>query len=287
MSKYKMAKYYSMDLNKLDDPLQSSEFLLSDYAFTYKMRVLLSMPEEAVEYYINMRILESRLENSGQPLLARVVRWRSFYTLPGDEIEDALQWTNGFISAEIAICRVVQRERYLIEEANALSKSVATSSGSTNTTEEKTALGRYEIELERLNNQYWSLLGETTELEGEKPAGVFGKAFDTLREDPDWYVCPWLRHNCADRGGCCGRSCGCCEDPARGHCTSQCGCCVRTQGRIDVDDATGHEEDFRFVDYAASTPRYMARVNRAYIWGVSFIEEQGLGGYIEDAVDIR
>lgn len=60
----------------------------------------------------------------------------------------------------------------------------------------------------------------------------------------------WWRlkiRSCVDIGGCCSRSCGCCEKPLRehlqptdgggrevvgvyGHCTSECACCIQHQG---------------------------------------------------------
>ncbi|KAL5341989.1 hypothetical protein BJX70DRAFT_357508 [Aspergillus crustosus] len=68
-----------------------------------------------------------------------------------------------------------------------------------------------------------------------------------------WY---YQRQACADRGGCCARTCGCCEkmlhqyqsrnfrlDPKNGeywrklygHCTSECACCVITHGIYEPD----------------------------------------------------
>ena len=61
--------------------------------------------------------------------------------------------------------------------------------------------------------------------------------YETIRKDPKWYMRKELVKDCADRGGCCGRDCGCCALRARhfykkgvGHCTVECGCCVGFRG---------------------------------------------------------
>ncbi|KAJ5489477.1 hypothetical protein N7539_004367 [Penicillium diatomitis] len=59
----------------------------------------------------------------------------------------------------------------------------------------------------------------------------------SIRNDPMWYMKESLVKDCADRGGCCGRNCGCCELRARhtyetgiGHCTVECSCCFEFRG---------------------------------------------------------
>lgn len=59
------------------------------------------------------------------------------------------------------------------------------------------------------------------------------RAFDLWRSHPYWYLHKTLIDDCATRGGCCGRACGCCRNrklpPQRrsavGHCTLECLCC--------------------------------------------------------------
>ncbi|KAL4913688.1 hypothetical protein BDW62DRAFT_192121 [Aspergillus aurantiobrunneus] len=85
-----------------------------------------------------------------------------------------------------------------------------------------------------------------------KPSGGKIIEFDLHRRTKDeqgrsaaWYA---QRLKCAERGGCCGRTCGCCESPIReyfvpgdgegerqgsgvySHCTTECGCCIQNQG---------------------------------------------------------
>lgn len=61
--------------------------------------------------------------------------------------------------------------------------------------------------------------------------------YETIRKDPKWYMRKELVKDCADRGGCCGRDCGCCTLRAKhsykkgvGHCTVECFCCVGFRG---------------------------------------------------------
>ncbi|KAJ5246543.1 hypothetical protein N7468_001526 [Penicillium chermesinum] len=61
--------------------------------------------------------------------------------------------------------------------------------------------------------------------------------YEAIRKDPKWYMRKELVKDCADRGGCCGRDCGCCASRAKhyyikgiGHCTVECFCCVGFRG---------------------------------------------------------
>lgn len=59
-----------------------------------------------------------------------------------------------------------------------------------------------------------------------------------LKENPKWYMQKEPTRDCAGRGGCCGRGCGCCEkrestpggNMGVGHCTTGCGCCSNFWG---------------------------------------------------------
>lgn len=57
-------------------------------------------------------------------------------------------------------------------------------------------------------------------------------SYQELRRDPLWYMREEMVDDCADRGGCCSRGCGCCSrrslsenTKTRGHCTMECWCC--------------------------------------------------------------
>jgi hypothetical protein len=75
-------------------------------------------------------------------------------------------------------------------------------------------------------------------LEASLLNGPVTRAYSKNRENPRWYLHKELRNDCAGKGGCCGRDCGCCQNrpiiPGRvkgvGHCTLECGCCNRNRG---------------------------------------------------------
>lgn len=180
---------------------------------------------------------------------------------------------------------------YLEEETNALQKSVALEeAGDKNERATETAqIMEYESQLHDLNQEYWDFCRLSGEVEGELPAGILRRAFKSCRADPEWYFCPWMRENCAKRGGCCGRDCGCCEmgpstncQWSRGHCTRACGCCFRTQKRSGKDAYSEkcRDEDYSF-DIISRESQYSACLNRAYIWRLSFLDELDLCGFFE------
>ena len=55
-----------------------------------------------------------------------------------------------------------------------------------------------------------------------------------------------------------------------------CGCCIRTQGRKDINAAQCELEELNSFRIAYYMTQYSARVNRAYIWGLSFMDELDL-----------
>jgi hypothetical protein len=66
----------------------------------------------------------------------------------------------------------------------------------------------------------------------------------------------YLVQDCAGKGGCCGRDCGCCINrPADldtrklgvGHCTVECGCCNKARGfELTEDEKKAYDKRFNF-----------------------------------------
>ena len=139
----------------------------------------------------------------------------------------------------------------------------------------------YDQKIEELDTRYWENQRLTWKLEGNLPLGFMTKAFKQCRANMDWYLCSWMRQDCAGRGGCCGRGCGCCAKIAkhcgrrRGHCTSSCQCCAQAQGRLTGKHGKLSDmDDFPF-DVVKNDSPYSERIFRAYIWGLSFLTEMG------------
>lgn len=79
------------------------------------------------------------------------------------------------------------------------------------------------------------------------PADSTARGLDLWRSHPTWYLHRVLREDCANRRGCCARTCGCCLLPPRpnrahgaGRCTVDCGCCRKTRGFSLAEE----DEDF-------------------------------------------
>jgi hypothetical protein len=95
--------------------------------------------------------------------------------------------------------------------------------------------------------RYWRLI--QTAYNHDLPDGPWSREYvaELKREKwlaekanlPDRSLLPWRVMKCIEKGGCCGRKCGCCTRPRAAtafegdvyaHCTSMCDCCFRTGG---------------------------------------------------------
>ena len=302
-------------IGKIKDPLELTNVLLSDWPFGDKARILGLLPKKAIGNKVGMELLELQLEEFGHFQVAQVLRWILFWNLPRHRIKLGLKWSNRLISIDVEMRQIIQRETYLQEEIKALQKSVALEEegdkkekatkkpikqASKQTTKKpikqsikkptkEAQLNACETHLRGLNKKYWDFHRSSGEVEGDIPNGILRRAFKSCRSDPEWFLCPWLREDCARRGGCCGRNCGCCEmgpstnrQWSRGHCTRACGCCIRTQGRSGKDawSEECRKEDFSFDVTLMESP-YSGRVNRAYVWNLSILDELDLLGIFE------
>ncbi|OJJ87389.1 uncharacterized protein ASPGLDRAFT_43944 [Aspergillus glaucus CBS 516.65] len=198
------------------------------------------------------------------------------------------------IRADIKARWVVQRESYLHEEIRALRKTSSLQPLvphphlhvlSPLTAEEKPQLSAYEAQLRHLDTQYTEHKRYMWFLEGGKPLSALGRAFETCRKNPNWYLSKWLRRDCAGRGGCCGRSCECCGrsreivrwEWRRGGCTSACGCCVRAHAVSGVEGKGNRKVD-DYLEMPASITgscktMYNVRMHFAYIWGFDLLDD--------------
>ncbi|CAG8206507.1 unnamed protein product [Penicillium salamii] len=87
--------------------------------------------------------------------------------------------------------------------------------------------------------------------EGRLPIGTINNEYHSLRQSSTWYLRQELVDDCAKRGGCCSRNCGCCQtrheravrNKGLGHCTPSCGCCTSERGF-----GYSAEENQSFVD---------------------------------------
>ncbi|CAG8014144.1 unnamed protein product [Penicillium salamii] len=105
--------------------------------------------------------------------------------------------------------------------------------------------------------------------------GPLTRGLNLWRSHPRWFMHRVLADDCAGRGGCYGRDCGCClgreVSPARklgaGHCTIECGCCMKARGfTLTPEQKKGMTRVFRISrDYQDP---YYHRIVMASIWGL-------------------
>ena len=230
--------------------------------------------------------LESKLETAGEAKLAQITRCCLAIILP-EEDDDDIIWSCHVIKGNIKARWIVQREIFLEEEIQALRKTLPLIADENGKVKEEKAeaesrLSAFEQELKRLDSEYWEHKYHLRGLEAFSPTFLFGRALQAHRKDPNWYLSDWLRLDCAGRGGCCGRDCGCCEKPRgthrncdwdRGHCTGACGCCIRTKGsskEAKLDDDLG--ACLKGVP-AIIGGLYGVQLHFAYIWGLDIRDD--------------
>lgn len=303
--KPKTAEDWHTHLRRDPRPQRMLKCLLSDISFSDKRTILYAYLKPCVqrkhkevqnpkylEYMANARKqskllwLESKLDDAGHLEIVQFIRFALFTEDDNDSDKD---WCSRIIRADIKARWIVQREIYLNEEIQALHKSLSLLSINTDAAisaaaaEAEIQLNAHEKELQYLNYVYWAHKRHIWLLEAGAPVSAAGRAYEARRKHiPDWYLSEWLRRDCAGRGGCCGRGCGCCERARNtrdrewhhGHCTSACGCCVRTRGcgRAKEVEVVGSEEDMDMLpdDCGVSEDCQGLYVNRlmvAYIWG--------------------
>ena len=120
-----------------------------------KAKILWAMPKVSAEKTIDMRWLESKLEDAGHTQLAQIIRFHLCQQQPEGKMKRVcVNWCRNVIEADIEMRRIVQREIYLKEEVQALQKALTLTLSSEEKAVQKYILGTYEKELRDLNDQY-------------------------------------------------------------------------------------------------------------------------------------
>lgn len=281
------------------DPLDLTVFLISsrkDWDFKSKVQVLLLLPKEAIRDYTGMNLLETRLEDADQPQLAQIVRWLCFQNLTWSSRISEHIWCYMKMAKDDFLNEMVQRSTFIKEELQTLQAPLKSLQKNTNnSTEEvidrRNQINRYKTELQRVEEAYQGADHILRRLEGEIPVGVVGRAFKSFRKNPKWHLSPKICQECADKGGCCGRACRCCEKDCgislrkgkRGHCSDSCGCCLRTHGKqykgLDEENVSTTQEWWSMISFCLSIFTGSIGIDRkcrVYIWGLDYIDELGL-----------
>lgn len=183
--------------------------------------------------------------------------------------DDKIAWVKKMIRLDFRLREVVQREVSLQEKYRNLGDQLSPEIETGN----KRQLIRVYAELQTLDREYWAVVRKIYRNEMDIPRTANKKSYVSLRKRSQWYLSNWLCNDCADRGGCCSRVCGCCRksrNPDRpegqGHCTKECGCCRRYRG-FELNP-----EEQKLYEPVLDLPRdglspYVRNTYLAYVWG--------------------
>lgn len=212
--------------------------------------------------------LEDQLEKRGQKDIAQWLRFKQYLwweTSP----EDFWKWSQKLIETDIRLRETVQREMLLQEEFRQLAAAARPN---------RVELYVYNKELGFLHEQYWRLERVYNALEASCPSEPAKRAYFSVRQNSHWHLLnAWLRKDCAQRGGCCGRDCNCCEKPPSrsrmkgwGHCTAHCKCCYRARGfAMHAADSELCQPKFRIgAPDSSKWDPYSLALHTAYVWGL-------------------
>lgn len=113
------------------------------------------------------------------------------------------------------------------------------------------------------------------------PRQPLKQMYDSVRENPTCYCHPELVKDCAERGGCCSRSCGCCQTrhlttlstKGIGHCTIGCSCCSEHRGaNPSREERTGVNKIIESM-LLSSNPTYLMKMIEAYFSKPGYLTE--------------
>lgn len=147
-----------------------------------------------------------------------------------DWLRGMASWGQTMIELNIQLREIDQRETTLLQQEEALLKQEDISPD-----DQKRQIERRE-ELQSLNQDFWKIERRIYMNDLQLLGGPLERAYKSVRKEPEWGFWGFLADDCAQRGGCCSRDCGCCRKSSarlkkrRGHCTKECGCCLQTRG---------------------------------------------------------
>jgi hypothetical protein len=211
--------------------------------------------------------LERVLERTGNWKLAQRVRRQRFYWWQKQH-GSVYEWAYFAIKTEMKLCETVQRELYINDEIlqgnlSAQGKDFKSSQ-------------QWEAELANLQQEYWRLERILHIAQANGDEGPAKDGYLAARRQPGWHMSSdFLRKDCAERGGCCGRDCGCCKKSPEahrvkgwGHCTVHCGCCSRHRGfELNAEDQGLSQLQFYFSGLELDD--HCASKFRAYLWALT------------------
>lgn len=215
----------------------------------------------------DQRSAEIDLEKSGNVYALQKHRWTVWFE-KGASIKGGTD-LNALLVTEVALRENTQREMALREKIRGLLKGAIPDNNAP-------LVQDLQEDISKLAKEYWNLERRWWKIRSSFKDGPLTRAIELWRSHPKWYMHRVLREDCAGRGGCCGRGCGCCSNrqniPERkfavGHCTVECSCCERPRGfELDPEQKSQIQEAFK-LDRASPGVWYYSRIRFAALLGL-------------------
>jgi hypothetical protein len=165
---------------------------------------------------------------------------------------------------------ISRRLRSIVQQEIRLNEELAEIQGNFNP--RNTAI---EEQLQNLNKEYWLFSQKLWQAQSAFKPGPLTRAIDLWHSHPRWYMHKFLVRDCAGKGGCCGRECGCCvnrpiaqsRELGVGHCTTECGCCAEYRG-FDLTEEEKRDVEKRFdISEDGPSPNYGRSVAEVLFFG--------------------
>lgn len=185
-------------------------------------------------------------------------------------------WAEKAIELDLRLREVAQRETALKDKCERLANQPTTFAvlDKKQLHEQDAQIEKWRKELKDLDVEYWEVERQSHANDECLPSGPNRRAYLSLHKRPNWYLHPWLCQDCAGRGGCCSRLCGCCQKSrspskpkALGHCTKECQCCIKARGfELDPRLQRSYQPN---VHLSGQNPPngYSRRMYQAWQWG--------------------
>ncbi|KAH8433042.1 uncharacterized protein LDX57_010681 [Aspergillus melleus] len=219
-----------------------------------------------------LRWREQRYQQSGNHKNAQLMR-KQQHLLIGLSEEDILTFKK-FLDEEYWLRLVVQKEAHYFEKLQKLQEEVRLEMDVKTKQIMTQRCDILEKGLEWASQNYFNASQRIHYFDCSTFDKPLNRAIKCLRENPKWYLSDFLRWDCAGRGGCCGRLCGCCERSRStvrssdlGHCTIACECCTTYQG-FELEIKPGGEKVASINVMARDNDSFSGRMMDAYVWGL-------------------
>jgi hypothetical protein len=190
-----------------------------------------------------------------------------------DDGGQVFEYGNGLLLDSKKLSFIIHMQHFFLvttQRIECLEKKMRPMQKSECTKDELKKLQEYEEETEMLKRLLPDMEINMYCGEARLPERPLKRTYDKIRQNPAWYLRAELVNDCKGRGGCCSRSCGCCEHRLRsqntrrgiGHCTVECWCCEVSRG-FEMSE----EERVEMIDYvhgSFETTSHLLRLAEAY-----------------------